>query len=233
MTNGVPPTITNPNVVYSRPIQLRQDSKGLKSEMTLMVVNKMKGGVVQGVRFSKIDQNVPCSIWGAYDPNANALLPGDSQSSTVTQLMGLQVMSPLPSWSTVNPVKMHVGDSIQFVTTESKIGRYEEQERDWESYVKTYESGQNQTMARYEDSRSALLVYMNAASNMTESTFNVRRRAIMDQWARIRGLQTATPGSTASLQSHTGSPQFHSDVPTRYAKSIERFCLYPIPICYG
>ena len=103
-----PPGIATETAIYARPMQLTETSAGLSSTLKVAIKSRNGGSVVDNFLQQRIDDTVPCSLWGPHVGSNDALLSGGSRPSTRHHLMGVRITPPASTSSHLNPARISI-----------------------------------------------------------------------------------------------------------------------------
>ncbi|KAF4443533.1 hypothetical protein FACUT_1270 [Fusarium acutatum] len=195
--------------ILARPMQLSARLSGLTANMEVSIIkmSELSDEKVKDFTFEPISEQLPASLWGSFDGNANGMLGGTSRESTVSHIIGLRIQAPMARWSSQNP---QIIQSEKLAQPEPIPASFnDDTTRDNGLDAKPRADGGN-VEEDFDNAREAL-----TGSDKREEELeavkkrNARRSYIIGQWMAVRKLKTP-----ASLK---------SDVPLRYAKGLAHF----------
>ncbi|KAF4333890.1 hypothetical protein FBEOM_12284 [Fusarium beomiforme] len=193
--------------IFARPMQIPSGSPGVKANMTVSIVKMKEHGedMVRGFTFEVIREQLPASLWGPFDGDANAMLGGTSRESTLSHVTGLRIQAPESKLSDLNPpitqfsiLTESIPLTVPFVTdTERDVGL--------DAKPRANEPGQDNRKVDLSCATEAL----HGTSSDVLKAKNGRRSSILKQWADVRNLKSPF-GLKAS-------------VPLKFAKGLSHF----------
>ncbi|KAF4493524.1 hypothetical protein FAGAP_10374 [Fusarium agapanthi] len=203
---------TSKKKILSRPMQLRHDSHGLESTLTVTIDGqKLK----EPFKFELIEERVPPSLWGPYDSDTGKMLAGSSRESIVTHVTGLRIRAPESMWYTNNPkVVPFSADCSRALATfpnDSELIKNFGEKRRIHGASIDMGNAKNAILGKTRD-REAMV------------SRNVARVAIVNNWASFRQLTKTSATEAASTLDSGPLLSIKSFVPQRYAEELEHFC---------
>ncbi|KAL7756989.1 hypothetical protein ACKLNR_013982 [Fusarium oxysporum f. sp. zingiberi] len=197
--------------ILARPMQLPDGSSGLRADMEVSIFKMNEHGdeEVKDFTFEAINEQLPASLWGPFDDDANGMLGGASRESTVSHVTGLRIQAPASKLSENNPPIVYFSTLTESNAVTKYLETDDERDVSLDAKPRANQMGQDNGKVDLDLATEALLGSRKDGLIIDIKARNQRRAAILGQWAGLRKLK--------------GSYGIKSDVPLRFAKGIDHF----------